>query len=65
MTDTTKHDSDRIAYSIPEFQTLAGDLSRTTVYREIRDGNLQSMKVGRRRIIPRDAALDWIRNKLA
>jgi excisionase family DNA binding protein len=57
-------DSEQIAYSIPKFQVLAGDLSRTTVYREIRDGELKSVKVGRRRIIPRDAALDWLRRKL-
>lgn len=64
MAETIKDDSDRIAYSIPEFQRLAGDLSRTTVYREIRDGELAAKKVGRRRIIPRDAALDWIRRKI-
>lgn len=63
MAATTKDDSDRIAYSIPEFQRLAGDLSRTTVYREIRDGHLESMKVGRRRVIPRKAALDWMARK--
>jgi len=65
MTPKTDNDSDRIAYSIPEFQTLAGGLSRTTVYREIRDGELVAKKVGRRRIIPREAALDWIRRKLS
>ena len=63
MAAPIKDDSDRIAYSIPEFQRLAGDLSRTTVYREIRDGHLESMKVGRRRVIPRKAALDWIVRK--
>ena len=64
MAATTSNETDRIAYSIPEFQSLAGDLSRTTVYREIRDGHLQSMKVGRRRVIPRQAALDWIVRKM-
>lgn len=58
------HDSsDRIAYSIPEFGDFAGGLSRTTIYRLIRDGELSAKKVGRRRIIPRDAALDWIGRK--
>ena len=64
MAATTSNETDRIAYSIPELQSLAGDLSRTTVYREIRDGHLQSMKVGRRRVIPRQAALDWIVRKM-
>jgi excisionase family DNA binding protein len=64
MAHSNNEGSDRIAYSITEFQSLAGDLSRTTVYREIRDGELASIKVGRRRVIPRDSALDWIRRKL-
>jgi excisionase family DNA binding protein len=44
--------ADRLAYSIPEAARALG-LSRDVIYDEIRAGRLESLKVGRRRIITR------------
>ncbi len=63
MTRSTDDDCDRLAYSIAEFQVYSGGLSRTTIYREIREGRLKAKKIRGRRVIPRDDALDWIRQK--
>jgi excisionase family DNA binding protein len=38
-------------HSIPEFVATYG-VSRSAVYREIRDGRLKAVKVGRRTMIP-------------
>lgn len=63
MTRNPDDDSDRIAYSISELGAKAGGISRTTIYREIRDGKLISKRIGQRRVVPRDAALEWIKGK--
>ncbi len=52
----------RLAYSIPEFMRDAGLGSRSTVYKEIAEGRLKTVKVGRRRLIPADAAREWLDN---
>ena len=44
--------ADRLAYSVPEAAKALG-LSRDVIYGEIRAGRLESLKVGRRRIITR------------
>ena len=48
------------AYSVRDF-CAAYSLGRTTVYREIKDGRLQVMKVGRRTLITIEAVMDWQR----
>lgn len=50
----------KLAYSIPEFQELTGIGSRTGVYAEIHANRLKTIKVGRRRLIPREAAEQWL-----
>lgn len=49
-----------LAYSIPQFLEASGLGSRTTVYHEIAEGRLKTIKVGRRRLIPYQAAQDWL-----
>jgi excisionase family DNA binding protein len=44
--------ADRLAYSVPEAARALG-LYRDVIYNEIRAGRLESLKVGRRRIITR------------
>lgn len=51
----------RLAYSIPEFMVDAGIGSRSTVYREIAEGRLKTIKLGRRRLIPYEYAQDWLK----
>jgi excisionase family DNA binding protein len=51
---------EKLTYSIPEFQQLTGISSRTGVYQEINAGRLQTVKCGRRRLIPREAAEEWL-----
>ena len=45
----------RRALSIPEFCKAYG-LSRSTVYRMMAEGTLPSVKIGKRRLVPVDAA---------
>ena len=51
---------EKLAYSIPEFQQLTGISSRTGVYQEINSGRQKTIKAGRRRLIPREAAEQWV-----
>jgi excisionase family DNA binding protein len=44
----------RLAESVEDFAIRAG-LGRTTIFRLIKDGQLESIKVGRRRLIPAGA----------
>lgn len=44
---------DRLAYSVTEVTEITG-LGRTTIYRLINEQRLQSVKVGRRRLIKAD-----------
>ncbi|HUC25795.1 MAG TPA: helix-turn-helix domain-containing protein [Streptosporangiaceae bacterium] len=50
--DTSVPSGGRLAYSVPEVAQVLG-LSRDVIYDEIRSGRLESLKVGRRRIITR------------
>jgi excisionase family DNA binding protein len=47
-------------YSIPEFVETYG-VSRSATYREIRDGRLNAVKVGRRTMIRATDADAWLR----
>jgi hypothetical protein len=53
-------DNERGAFDITTF-CLAYKLSRSMVYREIKDGRLRVMKVGNRTLISRRAARDYER----
>lgn len=44
-----------LAYRVDEFCAAAG-LGKTTVYSLIAEGKLASIKIGKRRLIPREAA---------
>lgn len=47
-----------VAYRIPEFcQTYA--ISRTSLYREVKDGRLRILKRGKRTLIERAEAEKW------
>ena len=52
-------DSEPLAYRINDFCRLFG-LGRTTVYSLIGAGKLATIKIGNRRLIPREAALSLI-----
>ena len=56
---------EKIAYSIPEFMQASGIRSRTGVYSEINEGRLKTFKVGRRRLISREAAKKWLAQREA
>lgn len=51
---------EKLAYSIAEFQALSGIKSRSGVYQQISSGRLQTVKCGRLRLIPREAAEQWL-----
>jgi excisionase family DNA binding protein len=48
--------------TIPEF-TLWARIGRTKTYEEIAAGALRALKIGRRTLIKRDDALDWLYNQ--
>ena len=50
---------DRTFLSVPEFATNIG-LSTRTIWRLIRDGELPSLQIGRRRLIQLDAGVEAI-----
>lgn len=47
------------AYSVKDFMSAFG-VCRTTVYAEIKRGNLHAVKYGKRTIIPAKAADGWL-----
>lgn len=51
---------EKLAYSISEFRQAAGGISRSGVYQLINSGHLQTVKVGRRRLIPYESAKEWL-----
>lgn len=51
--------SEKVAYSIDEAAYALG-LGRTTVKKLIATGRLASVRVGRRRLIPRSALVDYV-----
>lgn len=51
MTRANDITQDRLAYSIAEVSQLTG-IGRTTLYRLMDQGDLQTRKLGRRRLIP-------------
>ena len=53
--------SDKRAFSIAEFCSLY-DVGRTTAYSEIKAKRLQIVKVGKRTLVPADAAESWLKN---
>jgi excisionase family DNA binding protein len=57
-------DVERRAYSIDEFAAAFG-LSRTTVKRLIRSGELRAYRVGRRTLLPSSVVEEWESRKLA
>jgi excisionase family DNA binding protein len=50
----------KLAISIHEFMQASGIGSRTGVYQEINAGRLKTIKVGRRRLIPYESAIEWL-----
>lgn len=51
----------KLTYTIPEFLAATGLKSRSYVYAEIAAGRLKTVKAGRRRLVPHEAAEDWLR----
>ena len=51
--------SDKLLLTIPEAMAVT-NLGRTMVYQLIGNGALESVKVGRKRLIPAAAATDWV-----
>ncbi len=47
------------AYSVTEFCKKYG-LGRTRAYAEIGSGRLKAKKIGRRTVVPADAAEEWL-----
>ena len=59
--ETPVASGDRLAYSVAEVAEVLG-LSRDVIYDEIRSGRLESLKVGRRRIIARKQVDEFLTN---
>lgn len=55
-----KPDEERLAYSVDEAARLIG-ISRDLLYDEMRRGKLVSRKIGRRRVITRQALKQYLR----
>ena len=52
-------------HQIPEAQERLGGICRTKVFDLIKSGELRSVKVGRRRLIPESAIVEYIERLLA
>lgn len=52
MAKSTIQDGPRAAYSIDETCSAFGGVSRDWLYKQIREGRIQSVKLGGRRFIP-------------
>ena len=50
--------NEQLTYSIPHAAKVT-DTSRSTIYRAIQEGDLDSVKVGGRRLIPKEALTRW------
>lgn len=56
--------SDRLAFSVNELAKALGT-SHVSIYAALNSGQLRSFQLGRRRLISREAALDFIRAREA
>jgi hypothetical protein len=54
--DTSKVVAEKLAYTVPEFVRAFG-ISRTSVYELMKAGQLVTVKVAGRRLIPRHSAM--------
>jgi excisionase family DNA binding protein len=54
-------DVEKRAFSLAEF-CIRYDVGRTTAYAEIKAGRLRVVKVGKRTLVPADAAEFWLEN---
>lgn len=52
----------KLNYSIPE-AVHAANIGRSTLYEAIANGELRSIKVGKRRLVPVDALKAWLASK--
>lgn len=53
-------DSDKIAYT-PKSLSQATDTGMTKIWEAIKNGDLRSRKLGRKRLILREDAMKWLR----
>lgn len=53
---------EKMLFSIEEAAELLG-IGRSTAYDLVKGGELPSVKIGRRRLVPREALHTWIRKK--
>ena len=49
-------------YSVPQFLQRWG-IGRTTFYKELANGNLKTIKIGKRRLVTLRGELEWIKAK--
>ena len=54
----------REAYSLSEGMERLGGISRTLMYHLIKTGQITTIKVGRRRLIPRSSLQEYIATRL-
>ncbi len=50
---------DRLTLTVPEAARLLG-VGRTLLYRELQDGHLPHVRLGRRILVPREALARWL-----
>jgi len=51
------------AYEIPELRAALGNISHQKAYDLLNSGELQSFKIGRRRLVSHDALMAFIRSR--
>lgn len=54
----------QLAHSIPQTVKISG-VGRSTIYAAIKSGELETLKVGARRLVPDDALKAWLATKRA
>jgi excisionase family DNA binding protein len=60
VTSSSSDNREPLAISVDEAAALAG-VSRSLLYAEMVAGRLAFAKIGKRRLIPTEALLDWLR----
>lgn len=54
--------SDKVVYTPSEIKSLLG-IGKNEVYKLIRTGEIKSIKVGRKLLVPKQSFYDWLNSK--
>lgn len=59
------HDIERDAYTVEQARQRLGGVANQTIYNLINSGDLRSITIGKRRLIPAEAITEFIASRVA